>query len=555
MKKNRKIVSIALVLLMILSTGSVFAYDDLSDTRQTVKNEEQSENSESPNAKKSPQSNTDSSNAQGRSGATQQVATDAHIVAIYYTDENTCSMVFAWEGEGTYKVFAEDKRGNKTPEQEIDDNIVKVKELRRGEVYNLNIVPTDTIVASKTVKFKFLTTKVLTSSENDGIAELEWVGPHSSSDLSKYKVLLYKNAGGTDEIELSDLVGRGQLKDIKVQNNELRAKVVGLSNEVYYSFVIVYDDAVSPLSREVLIGERPADVQGFRALSSQDAIMLKWKPSAKAKTYEIRRSDGRVIRNIKDTKFRDTVGIPEGTSFSYQITAVNGNRKSLHSARTTGSSISRIHYVGQFRSTTNLTDGYRVYKNNWFRANGYGGGAYTFIGRDGRTHRVSYKRVKNVSADNTNSFNYSKEDAEELVTYWDETNAQVHRSRTFIWASLYTQHLYYLSKDSSGKWHCIDDWEICSGKAVSPSPSSASIYTTDQYSRAYGKRVRRNRIDKDHGSIFLWWTFYQTGNAFHSYESGHSFGFLASGGCIRNPSAKAQFIYHNLAYYSPALVY
>lgn len=334
-KKARYLLLFSLVLFLSFPTISIFANDlsDKSNHSETETIADKNDVVEDNNIKEEHSTNNKELTALSdttESITDQAAATDPRIVSIYYTDEDTCSMVFAWNGEGYYKVYTEDKYGNKGTEYEINDNIIKIKELKRGDIYTLHIVPVDTSDRSKDISFKFLATKVFAKSTENNLAELTWVGPMQASDLSKYKVKIYRNDGGTDEIEWSDFINETSMS-VTLENGT----VTGLDNDVYYRFSVIYEDAVTPMSREVTIGKLPADVTGLKSIPGNGSILLRWDASDGATSYEIRRNDGNVFRTT-NTEYNDTYNIQDGKIYSYKVIATRGTKRSQHPAVITG---------------------------------------------------------------------------------------------------------------------------------------------------------------------------------------------------------------------------
>ena len=122
------------------------------------------------------------------------------------------------------------------------------------------------------------------------------------------------------------------------------------------------------------------------------------------------------------------------------------------------------------------------------------------------------------------------------------------RKAATVWASLYSQHIYILKK-KAGVWRIKtlklegmkkSNWEISSGKAVSPSPAGFML-------RIY------KRSPSHHG--VPWWNFFHSQSSIHGKAGSAAFGMPASAGCIRNPDKYAKLIYKKVPIQSRVVVY
>ena len=552
MKKVHKVISLILVLMMVFGslTISAFAVDDY----ESQQDQQAGQVMEEPDSIEGEVTESEEFQEQDESQETKDrepvAATNIAIQASYYKDNDKTSMYFTWDGDGEYVVYAEGYsdavKGKILGRKIVKDNSVRINNMERGEVYTLHVRNADLEnVPENDVTFMFIATKLKSKSIENDKADITYYGPEGGN----YVVHVY-NEDVTEEISST-------LPDLAL--DETNRKILGLENDVYYCFVLEYTGtgedgaevihAYTPMSAPTVIGERPEPVTNLKALTSWESVLISWNPAERATGYRVVRSDGKLVEEIKDnptkTSCRDN-GLTEGKTYTYTVTSYTNNRPALKSRTVTGQCVQGITYTGKFKYSDKLSDGYKVYKNESFTAYGYSGGAYVFTGRDGKEHRAQYVRTKSVSANYRSSGNYSSETAVDVATVKDPS------STWFIWASLYCQHIYVLKK-VDGKWTLMNDWEISSGAAASPSPSKSSLFTTD--SDSYWHRTKYNNIDKHHGNQFMWWVFYSGGNAFHSNNNQSSFGYPASGGCIRSSYSNANYIYSNVAKKSKALVY
>ena len=220
-------------------------------------------------------------------------------------------------------------------------------------------------------------------------------------------------------------------------------------------------------------------------------------------------------------------------SYCITVTTENGTSRSTKAVR--DARVSRMYFRITFKQNKTLKshDGtntkFTFKKGQTVKAFGFGSGQYYFTyrvnGRD-RTYYVNYGRVKNKTALYTGKFNYSPREAE----YFVRTTGHSSSTNRLIWANLYTQHIYLFTK-VNGLWRVnsgtYGHWECSSGKASTPSPTGLSFTIKNKYKR--------------HSSTRFWNTY--KGQAAIHGQVNNTYGRPLSHGCIRNPNAKAQFIF------------
>ena len=159
------------------------------------------------------------------------------------------------------------------------------------------------------------------------------------------------------------------------------------------------------------------------------------------------------------------------------------------------------------------------------------------INRGKGIYYINRVRARNPRAVYTKKFNYSRTEAENYVNAIKMSS----KKKYLIWVSTYTQHGYCF-KGSKGKWKCIRDWELATGKADTPTPTGVD-----------GKVQLWLKLNFRHG--LHWWSCFSTYNAFHGKAGSWDVGDPASGGCIRCLNKDAKWIYNNVPIKTRVYIY
>ena len=295
------------------------------------------------------------------------------------------------------------------------------------------------------------------------------------------------------------------------------------------------------------------------------SIMIRWAGVKGADAYKVERLvDGqwKHMKFIKGGVFEMTNAVP-CVSYDFRIIAVKLKDKNgaLSEANIDGQKVNG-NWVGNVSPAYKVKKGCvrpmiitvkvksgrsfgGVYykKGTRIRTDGFSGGKYYFTNSKGV--RCSCGRITTGSPRaeylGRGKYNYTLYEANYFMDrYMKERGLG---SKTYaIWVSSFTQHLYVFKK-VNGKWTNVGgkNWEICMGKADSPSPTGA-------------KKIHK-KIGSRHGIGY--WSCYSSMNALHGKSSDlrGEFGNLASGGCIRNPNKNAKWIYKNCSIGTRVVVY
>ncbi len=143
------------------------------------------------------------------------------------------------------------------------------------------------------------------------------------------------------------------------------------------------------------------------------------------------------------------------------------------------------------------------------------------------------------------------------------------KTKYFVWASKYAQHVYILKKGSDGKWALLDG-----GKNRIPTNTKGcwsnlcatgkvSIQSRNGHYVIFGKQYKANRsaydyfcLSKLHKTVRLHSLLYKNGKKFSSFQFKNKvLGNPISKGCIRLRPYAAQWIYKNVPKKTRTLVY
>lgn len=424
--------------------------------------------------------------------------------------------------------------------------------------------------------------------EADAGADVDLVGDHvasepkneSAEDSVGFSVTAAKN-GTTDatvtwtgapegsKVRITPLPEGGDAGDMKTFNGAAgTAPITGLTPATTYKFLVELLDAEgnpivdvegNPIAittnsiktdAEKIVPDKPA----VATYSAYNSVALEWGPVADAAYYNVYR-DGSLVQNrvtsrsVFDPSMCACIcyGINDDSNHSFQVEAVSSDGSVARSDVRTDARVSRMYIRITFKQKKTLKshDGsktkYTFKKGQTVNAFGFGSGQYYFTynvrGRD-CTFYVNYGRVRKPTALYTRSFNYNEREAEYFVL----TTGKGSSTSRLIWANLYTQHIYLFTR-VNGLWRVnsgtYSNWECSSGKASSPSPTGLSFTIKNKYKR--------------HSSTRFWNTY--KGQAAIHGQVNKTYGKPLSHGCIRNPNAKAEFIFKNYPKKTRVMVY
>lgn len=406
-----------------------------------------------------------------------------------------------------------------------------------------------TVVAGDAEKTKTVTTKADTIT----IADIT-----VSSKTTKTVTLKWTlNKGGqlykTDDTDnLTVYARKSDAKSFKAKDVEIKyssstgkytAKVTGLDAATAYTFKVkeVTDNKYKKI--EAKTKKAVANVKDFKALSSKDSVILKWKKVKNATGYTIKWKSG-----SKSGKFKIKSGstntyvhnLPESLrckKIKYTIVANRtGYGSSGEKTKATGEAVRTMHlsmYLNQDRVLTShdkahVTTTFK--KGTQLDAYGYNGGRYVF---DYKGHTYFVKRYS-VSGQNYSQLDldreYTKEEAESYVNKLGVASS----TKNLIWVNTYTQTLYVF-QGSKGNWKQIKGpWEVGTGQAKTPTSTGLT-------------RVRsKSRGCYEPFPQTPYWCVCAQFSIHGKAPYYPAMGAPASHGCVRNWTKNAYWMYLNI---------
>lgn len=300
-------------------------------------------------------------------------------------------------------------------------------------------------------------------------------------------------------------------------------------------------DGSSIKSETVNIGEL------LKAYATQKAVRLEWEAVSNATGYVIKKSetvDGEyttvaVIDNPEKNFYTDKV--TDETQYYYVLCPYYGSedRIMFQSAAVQCGRVRQMTIKFSFaeaRTLTSHTGGsvkHKFKKGYTAEATGFAQGKYHFE-YNGRTYYVTRISTTNhkVGAISKN-MNYTKKEAECYV------NKRGLKSNTkyLIWISTYTQREYIFT-GSKGKWKAKYSWEISTGKPETPT----RVGVTKIKKKVY------ERHDLHYWNLCSEFSIHNKANSW-------KLGYPRSGGCVRNTTDHAIWIYDNCPVGTAVCVY
>lgn len=314
------------------------------------------------------------------------------------------------------------------------------------------------------------------------------------------------------------------------------------------------DETVVPVKSNE-IDAKAAVVSGLKTHPGYNAVILDWAKSDSADGYAVYYStakngtyklSGKATNAANISKYDsgrilyEVTGLEEFKVYYFKVVAFysDENNPASTSAVVSDQPVRPISYIltikknvtlkkhgGNGPSTLYLKKGQKI------SAVGFNSGKYV-IEYKGSVFNATKSRAKKVVCSYNKTLTYDKISAE----YFVNKKGLSSPTKQLIWVSTYTQELYVFT-GAKGNWNMKYHWAISTGKASSPTPTGNN-----------GIKQVWKRIKKRHG--LRWWTCFSSYNAFHGVNASSwkkKLGTPASGGCVRNLTAKASWLYSNIA--------
>ena len=306
-------------------------------------------------------------------------------------------------------------------------------------------------------------------------------------------------------------------------------------------------------------------VKNLAAYSAYKSVALEWDPVNGATSYKVYRNGTLVNGNVSASSraydnpnkmaYIDKTGDESETKYSYYVTAVVGDKESAPSATVSKASVTQLYITVTFKETRKLKSHDKAKKKRTFKkgtkvqCHSFKFGKYIFY-YQGNLYYCNYLSLRKFKANMAKGAPkqlYNDKEAE----YFALTSGKNSSTNYMIWANLYSQHLYVLTRDSkSSPWRVAKNlnykktnayhWNVSSGKADTPSPAGMN-FTLKKH-----KKLQRG---------VKWLTFYHSQTSLHGKVGNQDFRTLRSGGCIRNPDKYAELIYKKVPLKTRLIVY
>lgn len=265
--------------------------------------------------------------------------------------------------------------------------------------------------------------------------------------------------------------------------------------------------------------------------------------------------------NAKLLSFIDT-GAGDEKWHSYYVKSTY-NKASVKSNTCSDQMVMPFYIKLQFKQAKKLKPhggkkvSHKFKKGDVVYATGFVKGQYHFWYK-GTLYYVNYNRTTKQKAlyNGKGGKNYAPKEVE----YFINNSGQTSMTNYMIYVNLYTQHLYILTgkANTKGKWRVAkinykgssySNWEISSGTAKTPSPWGLNLKYKKKLVNKY-KKLKRN---PGHGSKY--WNFYHSQTALHGRADKKGYGAPYSHGCIRSTDAQGLFLLNVIPIKSRVAIY
>lgn len=287
--------------------------------------------------------------------------------------------------------------------------------------------------------------------------------------------------------------------------------------------------------------------KNFKTFSGYKAVTLSWKKaSGMTYTLTVTWNGGKNKKTLFTEKNCSsyTHKVPNvNDTYTYYIKAVDAAGNKSDAVKKTGEAVRSMMIKVTFKNGATLTSHYggkvkhKFKKGQTVYATGFRGGRYIFpykVKGKTRTFFAKKIRMKNFKVHKINTKKvYTKKEAENYVNKSGVSS----RTKHLIWVNTYTQR-EYVFKGKKGKWKCIKGpWLVSTGKPSTPT-STGKFHIGRRMSSQNGIPLWNvTKYFSIHGKLGKW-----------------KLGYPRSGGCARNYTKNARWIYRNTKKYTRVFV-
>ena len=282
-----------------------------------------------------------------------------------------------------------------------------------------------------------------------------------------------------------------------------------------------------PLSVSAAEGNSTA-VSSLQAYSSYEGIELEWR-GVNGATYNI--YEGNTLKGqTSGTSYY--VPVSDEGWHTYNVrTVVNGVVSSVATPAPAETKVIGIHYNIKVKKKTTLKckhcgQKFTLKAGQALRADEFSMGCYrkAYIG----PHRFDFKRIR-LKGINASGYYNSKDPytGAEMTKYVNRRGLASKRN-TMVVVSARSQYVY-LFKGSKGNWKLDAMWMVATGKPTTPTPQ--------------GQTTIKRKWKRHNGQRY--WSATPTFSFHTNAKSWGALGKPKSGGCVRNTTPHAKYIYDN----------
>lgn len=282
-----------------------------------------------------------------------------------------------------------------------------------------------------------------------------------------------------------------------------------------------------PLSVSAAEGNSTA-VSSLKAYSSYEGIELEWSGVSGA-TYNI--YEGNTLKGqTSGTSYYIPVS-DEGWHTYNVRTVVNGAESSVATTAPAETKVIGIHYNIKVKKKTTLKckhcgKKFTLKAGQTLRADEFSMGCYrkAYIGE----HRFDFKRIRLKGINASGYYNSKTPYTGAEMTKYVNRRGLASKRNTMVVVSARSQYVY-LFKGSKGNWKLDAMWMVATGKPTTPTPQ--------------GQTTIKRKWKRHNGQRY--WSATPTFSFHTNAKSWGALGKPKSGGCVRNTTPHAKYIYDN----------
>lgn len=274
-------------------------------------------------------------------------------------------------------------------------------------------------------------------------------------------------------------------------------------------------------------------VTDLKAYSSYEGIELEWKGVSGATEYRIYEGNTRKGQTSGTSCY---IPVSDEGRHTYTVrTVVNGDESSVATTAPAETKVIGIHYNIKVKKKTTLKckdcgKKFTLKKGQALTAGEFSMGCYRKAYLDG--HRFDFKRIRLKGINASKQYSSAEENTytgAEITRYVNRRGLTSKTNRMVV-VSTRCQHLYLFKKASNGKW-VLDQgpWLVATGKPTTPTPQ--------------GQTTIKRKWKRHNGQRF--WSATPTFSFHTNAKSWGALGKPKSGGCVRNTTDHAKYIYYN----------